>query len=208
MTRFELATPTMARWCSSQLSYIRRRVLPLVRDTGIEPVTSSVSGKRATAALIAPMHLCRPGVPDPARWGRESNPRTRLCRPLPRHSATPPGSCERMTRFELATPTMARWCSSQLSYIRSADFPAAGRRHDTLSQFRRASPIAARPSRQTALTSGVRGRLLDYDRPPACSHHRVRTHVLAVAHRRPGGSLDHHGDRPGGQGLHRLGGPD
>ena len=26
-----------------------------VRDTGIEPVTSSVSGKRATAALIAPV---------------------------------------------------------------------------------------------------------------------------------------------------------
>ena len=30
--------------------------LALVGDTGIEPVTSSVSGKRATAAPIAPMH--------------------------------------------------------------------------------------------------------------------------------------------------------
>ena len=33
----------------------------LVRDTGIEPVTSSVSGKRATAAPIAPttsMYCC------------------------------------------------------------------------------------------------------------------------------------------------------
>ena len=51
----------------------------LVGDTGIEPVTSSVSGKRAPAAPIA--H---------ARWVRDSNPCTRLCRPLPRLSANPP----------------------------------------------------------------------------------------------------------------------
>ena len=31
------------------------RGFQVVRDTGIEPVTSSVSGKRATAAPIAPM---------------------------------------------------------------------------------------------------------------------------------------------------------
>jgi hypothetical protein len=50
-----------------QLSYVRMKSLPagpvvlhqasclaLVGDTGIEPVTSSVSGKRATAAPIAP----------------------------------------------------------------------------------------------------------------------------------------------------------
>jgi hypothetical protein len=55
----------------------------LVRDTGIEPVTSSVSGKRSPAELIAP------GV-DQSRWRRESNPCARLCRPLPHHSATPP----------------------------------------------------------------------------------------------------------------------
>ena len=56
MTGFEPATSTLARWRSSQLSYIREiglRVRPSVRDTGIEPVTSSVSGKRATAAPIA-----------------------------------------------------------------------------------------------------------------------------------------------------------
>ena len=56
MTRFELATSTLARWRSSQLSYIRlsrsSRIVS-VRDTGFEPVTSSVSGKRATAAPIA-----------------------------------------------------------------------------------------------------------------------------------------------------------
>ncbi|VWX52701.1 conserved hypothetical protein [Micrococcus luteus] len=64
MTRFELATSTLARWRSSQLSYIRlsrsSRIV-CVRDTGFEPVTSSVSGKRATAAPIALVHLRRGG---------------------------------------------------------------------------------------------------------------------------------------------------
>jgi hypothetical protein len=32
-----------------------RNWIGVVRDTGIEPVTSSVSGKRATAAPIAPV---------------------------------------------------------------------------------------------------------------------------------------------------------
>ena len=56
-TGFEPATSTLARWCSSQLSYVREKAplkeAPRVGDTGIEPVTSSVSGKRATAAPIA-----------------------------------------------------------------------------------------------------------------------------------------------------------
>src|SRR4051812_18652190 len=53
-TGFEPATSTLARWCSSQLSYVRaeRCMTVPVGDTGIEPVTSSVSGKRATAAPI------------------------------------------------------------------------------------------------------------------------------------------------------------
>ncbi len=62
--------------------------LALVGDTGIEPVTSSVSGKRATAAPIA-----RIGISRPAR-----------CRDLK--------IGERTTRFELATSTLARWCST------------------------------------------------------------------------------------------------
>jgi hypothetical protein len=45
-------------------------------------VTSSVSGKRSPAELIAPGYNWR--------WRRESNPCARLCRPLPHHSATPP----------------------------------------------------------------------------------------------------------------------
>ncbi len=44
------------------------------------------------------------------RLGSESNRRPRLCRPLHNHSATQP--LERETRFELATPTLARLCST------------------------------------------------------------------------------------------------
>jgi hypothetical protein len=88
-TGFEPATSTLARWCSSQLSYVREKAplkeAPRVGDTGIEPVTSSVSGKRATAAPIAQVLQFTVW-----RWGRDSNPRIRLCRPLPRLSATPP----------------------------------------------------------------------------------------------------------------------
>ncbi len=62
------------------------------------------------------------------RRGSESNRRPRLCRPLHNHSATPPltyepnekresllaspNELERETRFELATPTLARLCST------------------------------------------------------------------------------------------------
>ena len=47
------------------------------------------------------------------RWRRDSNPCIRLCRPLPRLSATPPSrqchdAFERMTGFEPATLTLAR----------------------------------------------------------------------------------------------------
>jgi hypothetical protein len=55
----------------------------LVGGTGIEPATSSVSGKRATAAPTAHLRGC-------SRWRRDLNPCRRLCRPLPRLSATPP----------------------------------------------------------------------------------------------------------------------
>ena len=100
----------------------RRTGGSVVRDTGIEPVTSSVSGKRATAAPIAPERL----FIYEARWRRDSNPCKRLCRPVPSRSATPPcgltpraeglpkkaPALERMTRLELATPTLARLCST------------------------------------------------------------------------------------------------
>jgi hypothetical protein len=56
----------------------------VVGDTGFEPVTSSVSRKRATAAPIARVLICR------ERWVRDLNPCTRICSPLPRLSANPP----------------------------------------------------------------------------------------------------------------------
>jgi hypothetical protein len=73
------------------------RGLSVVGDTGIEPVTSSVSGKRATAAPIARV-ACVDTTPGccwwncvaEVRWRRDSNPCGRLCRPLPSLSATPP----------------------------------------------------------------------------------------------------------------------
>src|SRR5215208_7177334 len=94
------------RACSTRPRHRALSCVTLVRDTGIEPVTSSVSGKRSPAELIAR---------GPSwRWRRESNPCARLCRPLPHHSATPPlglmplAPFERMTGFEPATLTLAR----------------------------------------------------------------------------------------------------
>src|SRR5262245_2663311 len=63
-----------------RLSYLLRVLM--VGATGIEPVTSSVSGKRSPAELSARTILLR--------WRRDLNPCTPLCRPFPRLSATPP----------------------------------------------------------------------------------------------------------------------
>ena len=72
-------------------------------DTGFEPVTSSVSGKRATAAPIA---LATQPRGARWRWVRDSNPCTRLCRPLPNHSANPPGDA--LASYGTALPTRCR----------------------------------------------------------------------------------------------------
>jgi hypothetical protein len=82
----------------------------LVGDTGFEPVTSSVSGKRATAAPIARVQVrIQLSV---LRWVRDLNPCKRICSPLPRLSANPPldgpRPSERTTGFEPATLTLAR----------------------------------------------------------------------------------------------------
>ena len=96
-------------------------------DTGLEPVTSSMSRKRASQlrqstvvkrmfsyslagySLAGYSLVCYSLV----RWRRDLNPCTGICSPLPRLSATPPGSpnvssSERMTGFEPATLTLAR----------------------------------------------------------------------------------------------------
>ncbi len=74
----------------------------LVGGTGIEPATSSVSGKRATAAPTAQgFRITNP------RWRRDLNPCTRLCRPLPRLSATPPRAGCTRNQWSLTLPTRA-----------------------------------------------------------------------------------------------------
>src|SRR5258708_45132 len=88
----------------------------LVRDTGIEPVTSSVSGKRSPAELIAPGHSWR--------WRRESNPCARLCRPLPHHSATPPSGLMPLhlradDGIRTRDPHLGKVMRYQLRYIRA-----------------------------------------------------------------------------------------
>ena len=69
----------------------------------------------------------RPGLPG--RWRRDLNPRIRLCRPLPRLSATPPrasrsGCPDRPTRADDETrtrdPHLGKVMRYQLRYIRNA----------------------------------------------------------------------------------------
>ncbi len=52
--RFQQSGAYVVRPIVRRASYIYRPAVELVRDTGIEPVTSSVSGKRSPAELIAP----------------------------------------------------------------------------------------------------------------------------------------------------------
>lgn len=86
------------------------------------------------------------------RWRRDSNPCKRLCRPVPSRSATPPcgltpraeglpkkvPALERMTRLELATPTLARLCATNCAT--SALFPVVvPGTYETLADDRRLS---------------------------------------------------------------------
>ena len=89
----------------------------MVGDTGFEPVTSSVSRKRATTALIARGRAVR--LP---RWRRDLNPCTRLCRPLPRLSATPPRrrlSLRADNRARTGDLNLGKVALYQLSYVRA-----------------------------------------------------------------------------------------
>ncbi len=130
-----------------------------VRDTGIEPVTSSVSGKRATAAPIAPMKAVKLSA---ERWRRDSNPCKRLCRPVPSHSATPPevdsnphartpgwGSCTRADdETRTRDPNLGKVVRYQLRYIRmifsSQILPGVPGTRDTLAQVRGVHQTAPR----------------------------------------------------------------
>src|SRR5688500_13807986 len=90
----------------------------LVGDTGFEPVTSSVSRKRATTAPIAR---------GTSRWRRDLNPCRRICSPLPRLSATPPrrGASRRIATLLRADDeartrdlNLGKVALYQLSYVR------------------------------------------------------------------------------------------
>jgi hypothetical protein len=102
----------------------------MVRGTGIEPATSSVSGKRSPAELTAP------GSKN-WRWRRESNPCARLCRPLPHHSATPPrgfdATCNPRADDGIRTrdPHLGKVMRYQLRYIRAQRTRSSpGAKHD------------------------------------------------------------------------------
>jgi hypothetical protein len=102
----------------------------VVRGTGIEPATSSVSGKRSPAELTAP------GSKN-WRWRRESNPCARLCRPLPHHSATPPrgfdATCNPRADDGIRTrdPHLGKVMRYQLRYVRAQRTRSSpGAKHD------------------------------------------------------------------------------
>ncbi len=99
------------------------RGLTGVGGTGIEPATSSVSGKRATAAPTARVSYCDEWVLLEVATGFEPVWTALQAAASPLGHATMVGShtlltsqretsLERMTRFELATPTLARLCAT------------------------------------------------------------------------------------------------
>lgn len=87
----------------------------MVPRAGIEPARMFY-----IRGILNPLRLpvSPPGLDVYRLWRLrpESNRRTRLCRPLHDHSATQPCNekrgLERETRLELATPTLARLCST------------------------------------------------------------------------------------------------
>ena len=96
----------------------------MVGDTGFEPVTSSVSRKRATTAPIArddPRSHPDQGV-EQSRWRRDLNPCRRICSPLPRLSATPPRRLRPLRADDEARTrdlNLGKVALYQLSYVRA-----------------------------------------------------------------------------------------
>jgi hypothetical protein len=119
----------LPRWCHGRGIKCFFRTSEVVRDTGIEPVTSSVSGKRSPAELIAlGARLWR--------WRRESNPCARLCRPLPHHSATPPQGLMHLhlradDGIRTRDPHLGKVMRYQLRYVRAQRTRSSpGAKHD------------------------------------------------------------------------------
>ena len=148
----------------------------LVRDTGIEPVTSSVSGKRSPAELIAR---------DPSwRWRRESNPCARLCRPLPHHSATPPLGVDALhlradDGIRTRDPHLGKVMRYQLRYIRAprtTSSPVA-KDDDSPRKCSRTNPIDRRSER--AQNSRYASREIENPRPVRTSRHVIHDWALS-----------------------------
>ena len=122
-----------------QLRYIRGCKSPLagafVRDTGIEPVTSSVSGKRATAALIAPMKAIKFSRGGDGIRTRVNGFAGRCLASRPRHHAgfepaylTRNGSCTRADdETRTRDPHLGKVMRYQLRYIRNTHPRPSGR---------------------------------------------------------------------------------
>ena len=104
--------------------------LQVVGDTGFEPVTSSVSRKRATAAPIAL------AVELSQRWVRDLNPCTRICSPLPRLSANPPGEPFQGRTWWKGIPSGRRDSNSRHPPWQGGALPTELRPHVVPARFR------------------------------------------------------------------------
>src|SRR4051794_34415747 len=93
----------------------------VVGDTGLEPVTSSVSGKRASQT--APIALGDAGLLRVSRRERESNPRTGLCRPLPKPLGHPARNSHSRADDGIRTrdPHLGKVMRYQLRYVRASE---------------------------------------------------------------------------------------
>ena len=93
-------------------------------------MTSSVSGKRATRLRQSPVHVKLWESTRGVRPGRESNPRTGLCRPLPKPLGHPAGTGNRYQRetpegviraddgIRTRDPNLGKVVLYQLSHVR------------------------------------------------------------------------------------------
>src|SRR5690606_41658601 len=90
-------------------------LLEVVPGAGLEPARCCQRGILNPLCLpISPPGHCDILPEVFILWRRvpEPNRDPRICHPLHSHSAHPPSRLGRETRFELATPTLARLCST------------------------------------------------------------------------------------------------
>ena len=148
-------------------------------------MTSSVSGKRSPAELIAR---------DPSwRWRRESNPCARLCRPLPHHSATPPlGLMPLHLRADdgirTRDPHLGKVMRYQLRYIRAPRTTRRPSRRTTIVHQSVAAQISTILAPGEVRTADTPRR--EIENPYAVSRSRHVTPDSALSHRRTPAVID------------------